>query len=146
VMIAVRTEIVVELPVRMDDLADQASGRKFIQIAVNGGEANAGKLLLKLLAHLFGAYVGAGPGQEIEDGHPLRGDLELQFLQHQGVIMGHKESSTVTGVRVVLNGNHFGFHSSHISSVVKGKCSTKQSGRDFGLWLDQVKCAGSPKE
>jgi len=62
VMIAVRTEIVVELPVRMDDLADYPSSRKFIQIAVNSRKAYTGELLLQLLADLFGADVGAGLG------------------------------------------------------------------------------------
>lgn len=91
VMIAVGAEIVIELPVGMDDLADDPAACKFIKIAVNGGEADAAEMFLEALADLFRAHIGAGARQEIEYCQPFRRYLEPKLLQHLGVIMGHWE-------------------------------------------------------
>jgi len=123
VMITVRAEIVIKLPVRMDDFADDPSRSKFIQIAVNSRKAYAGKVLPQVLADLFRAYLGFAPRQEIEDGQPFRRYLEPEIFQHQGVIMEHEGGyflcwECITGTK--WKPFRF-FHSSHIFPVVKRK-------------------------
>jgi hypothetical protein len=89
VMLAVQAEIVIELPVRVYDLADDPSHCQFIEISVNSREAYPCKAFPQILVDFFRAYVTTGTREEIKDSQALGGDLELKLFQHHRVIMVH---------------------------------------------------------
>jgi hypothetical protein len=88
-MIRIGAKVVIELPVWMDDLADHTAVCQLLQITVDGGKPKASEVLLEVQADLLRADIGARGCHIIEDCQPLRGDLEPEFPQNAGEIMGH---------------------------------------------------------
>jgi hypothetical protein len=90
VVLPVRAEEVVELTVGMEHLGDDPAGGQLLQVAVDGGEADAPELPPEPLPDILRAAEGPLPGEEVEDGEPLRRGLEPQPLECCQMLVVHR--------------------------------------------------------
>jgi hypothetical protein len=78
---AVVAEIVVELPIGMNDGCYHPTGGQFLQVPVDRGEPHPAETEFELEPDFLGARIPPLTGEDVENGPPLGSDAEIEVSE-----------------------------------------------------------------
>lgn len=91
-MPGIRTEVIVELAVGVEDLTDHPLAGEFFQVAIDRRQADLAMIApLELQLNFLGTEINLGSEHDVKDRQPLRRDLELKIFEELRKIDRHKQ-------------------------------------------------------